>query len=320
MSFSVKASEYTPDVSYISSSSTPTGSKQCICIAFYKSGECPYGNFCEHAHHFSELHHDAKANFFSNVSLGEVAPHFVSSTPKFADTPYRNSADTTPDRWGSFTGGADRAQDYMHGEASNSKGGVPSFPTGSPTGRFFADYYDGEKTYSTREHAASHAAAPINVSPFSTTASFSTQGRTLEAAFLSSPISHKASRRGADTSSTTSSNSHVMSSGCSAAADKPYSTPHARKNPSSLLPQNCQYPHRFPGTYYNILGLPFTASHDDVIAQYRRWHKEGYRRAREEDSERAERHDCLVVEARNVLGNRKMKAEYDGLLREAGVI
>lgn len=86
-----------------------------------------------------------------------------------------------------------------------------------------------------------------------------------------------------------------------------------------ILPPDCQYPHRsFRGTYYDILGLPLGASREQIVEKYRQWHVEGFRRVYEEDADRAEKEDCLIVEARNVLGNAKTRQEYDSLLQDSG--
>lgn len=85
------------------------------------------------------------------------------------------------------------------------------------------------------------------------------------------------------------------------------------------LPARCRYPHRnIPGTYYDVLGLARDADHADVLQRYRSWQKEGFKRMRQVDPAGAEAVDCMIVEARNVLGVPALRAAYDQHLpREA---
>ncbi|KEG11992.1 protein G2 [Trypanosoma grayi] len=80
------------------------------------------------------------------------------------------------------------------------------------------------------------------------------------------------------------------------------------------LPARCRYPHRnTPGTYYDILGVPRSATQEEILASYRRWQRE-YKRVKQVDQQRADAHDNVVVEARNVVGHPVLRAEYDRTL------
>lgn len=81
------------------------------------------------------------------------------------------------------------------------------------------------------------------------------------------------------------------------------------------LPARCRFPHRaITGTYYDVLGLHRNAAMEDILLRYRVWQREGFKRMRLSDPQRAEAIDRLMVEARNVLGNDTLRSEYDRLL------
>lgn len=377
MSFSVRATEYTPSsdlsdlISSFAGSASVSGTKQCICISFYKTGDCPFRHNCEHAHHFSELHPVAQNNFMTSVDRQDIAPHFVAASPvsnncTAADLSSFTPAGMTPDWYpaalsdspGAFSSG---------GMSPEIKGVVPSFTTsvsssngGGGVNPFSATGIDyaamigsiaASMPFSENGYTASPPSIPptragtatptpgsgngqllvsnVSVPSFTTNTSSPShsqqvQAKTQAGALLYSPHS---AHRPTDVSSTSSTNSalnrtNTTTNSRSGVAQTPKGAGGSgRRNGAMMLPPDCQYPHRcFQGTYYDVLGLSPTARHEDIIAQYRLWHREGFRRVREEDPEMAEKQDCLIVEARNVLGNVNLRNEYDELLKEAGVI
>lgn len=80
------------------------------------------------------------------------------------------------------------------------------------------------------------------------------------------------------------------------------------------LPARCHYPHAIGGTYYDYLNVKRHCAPKDIEASYRSWRGNGYKAAKAIDQTKADAMDRLVVEARLVLGNPTMRAEYDALL------
>lgn len=80
------------------------------------------------------------------------------------------------------------------------------------------------------------------------------------------------------------------------------------------LPARCHFPHAIAGTYYDYLNVKRHCAPKDIEASYRGWRGQGYKAAKAIDQSRADAMDRLVVEARLVLGNPTMRAEYDALL------
>lgn len=434
MSFSVKATEFTPVSEFqctLQSASPGSGTKQCICIAYYKTAVCPYGDNCEHAHHFNELTEDTKSNFLSHVPADEISAHFLGSSlstvsrksavetsgmrvegAALSSTPSSSwqkvASVTSPGRGGdtpSFRPSSLLPQ--IKGVAPlfvNDPATTPSSMHVQPNNPFLADRTDEEDAPSS---VAAMTAAQVGVlnevmrnrkeiSRVGSSGSFSSDapgglGGDYSDSSLSgfhpgsrvslgvaategpaasvTPVSATPHRLRTPSSmwrntdhndkrfiphlgmprvslptypidasllpSTTSiqHTSHFLGKGsehltamqmglANASLQKHGSMTgkHTRRS-SMILPPDCQYPHRtFQGTYYDILGLPVGAPQESILAKYRQWHLEGFRRNFEEDAERAEKEDCMIVEARNVLGNEKMRQEYDDLLRESGFV
>lgn len=422
MPFCVKAAESTPTSSIQSTpiaSADESGSKQCICIAYYKTAECPYGNFCEHAHHFSELSNDIKASFLSHVSSEEISPHFFGGSPSTIShnsavefsgftpegiTPESSSWCKSSGTTGSVEGDTPSFRHNLllpqiKGVASSfGKNNAPSLSTSPSANRniFHSDRSDEEKyvfsgavmaapqnefvsaamkarkeLYKAKRSSSLSSAGTAgeffrsSAPGVVTNASFSigneateissdnaTPSRSLQQTLSSSVWKSSANERrtaaqpaspntshptyGFDSSlssSTISSNplprslfkgnGHLRSiSSASVSNDtQKQANPPSKtsRRQGAMLPQDCQYPHpTFQGTYYDILKLPTGAPREDILSKYRQWHLEGFRLLHEEDAEKAEKEDCLIVEARNVLGNPKIRQEYDDTLRDAG--
>lgn len=422
MSFSVKATESTP-VSSIQvtpiASPEESGSKQCICIAYYKTAECPYGNFCEHAHHFCELANDTKASFLSHVPSEEISPHFFGCTPSTishnsagefsgftpegitpesalwyksngttgsvgGDTPSFRQSFLLPQIKGvasSFT--KNNALSLSSSPSTNQtllqadRSGDDNFSSGTvmaaPQTEFVSAAMRGRKELFRAKRSSSHSSARTAGDFFrpsapgvGTNASFSlraeatevssdnaTPSRNLQQTLSLSVCKSSANERqtaAQQASASTSSPTHGFNSSLSAStiSSNPLSRSLTKGNdhltsissasvsngtqkqanlPSkttrrqaAMLPQDCQYPHQaFQGTYYDILGLPTGAPREEILSKYRQWHLDGFRLLHEEDAERAEKEDCLIVEARNVLGNPNIRQEYDDILRDAGI-
>eukprot|EP00744_Colponema_vietnamica_P016541 GILI01023217.1.p1 GENE.GILI01023217.1~~GILI01023217.1.p1 ORF type:complete len:253 (-),score=34.21 GILI01023217.1:129-887(-) len=77
------------------------------------------------------------------------------------------------------------------------------------------------------------------------------------------------------------------------------------------LPSRCYYPHAIAGTYYDYLNVKRLCAPKDIEASYRSWRSAGYKAAKAIDQGKADSMDRLVVEAKLVLGNPTMRAEYD---------
>ena len=82
------------------------------------------------------------------------------------------------------------------------------------------------------------------------------------------------------------------------------------------LPPRCQYPHPVPGTLYDFMNVKRKCRTEDVEEAYRRWRTTGYKAAKGIDPAKADAMDRLIVDAKNVLGNPSIRAEYDSLLPE----
>lgn len=78
------------------------------------------------------------------------------------------------------------------------------------------------------------------------------------------------------------------------------------------LPARCCFPHRdFEGTYYDVLAVSPTASLEVIRDRFTQWQQVGYKRIRQADPVGANAIDCIIMEARNVLENPTLRAEYD---------
>ena len=80
------------------------------------------------------------------------------------------------------------------------------------------------------------------------------------------------------------------------------------------LPQRCQYPHAVPGTYYDFINVKRKCLTEDVEEAYRKWRSVGYKAAKTIDPAKADAMDRLIVDAKNVLSNPSIRAEYDASL------
>ena len=81
-----------------------------------------------------------------------------------------------------------------------------------------------------------------------------------------------------------------------------------------LLPERCRYPHATPGTYYDYLNVKRSVAREDIERKYQSWRDDGYKKAASINVEKADAMDRLIVEAKTILCNDRMRAEYDQLL------
>jgi hypothetical protein len=86
------------------------------------------------------------------------------------------------------------------------------------------------------------------------------------------------------------------------------------KRVSVGLPARCQYPHAVPGTFYDFINVKRKCLTADVEEAYRRWRTAGYKAAKAIDPAKADAMDRLIVDAKNVLSNPSIRAEYDNSL------
>ncbi|TPP44313.1 DnaJ domain family protein [Leishmania donovani] len=202
-------------------------SKDCVCIAFYENGKCPYGSHCEHAHRFSELNTETQMKLLRSVPVESIPAHFF---------------------------GASHSRDEMLAalNAVLPRTLTAEYGCFSPIHRG-----EAERTVSTRRRPPGKDRQLVvpHIGP---------QSPTLNAASLSSRTSSSAE-----------------------------------------------------STYYDVLALPRDASQDDIIAKYRSWQKDGFKRMRQVDPVGAEAVDRMIVEARNVLGNPILRSDYDQQLPSA---
>ncbi|GET92539.1 hypothetical protein, conserved [Leishmania tarentolae] len=247
-------------------------SKDCVCIAFYENGKCPYGFHCEHAHRFSELNTETQMKLLASVSVESIPAHFF-------------DASQPPDEMLAAVDAAlPRTLTAEYGCFSSIQSG------------------EAERTVSTRRRppgkdrqlVVSHIgpqSPTLNAASLSSRTSSSTETLYLSGTYLSKRSSSPTAAAFASAATSTSAD---------AAAFKMH------------LPLRCRYPHRsIPGTYYDVLALPRDASHDDIITKYRLWQKDGFKRMRQVDPVGAEAVDRMIVEARNVLGNPILRCAYD---------
>ncbi|KAG5492448.1 hypothetical protein JKF63_01026 [Porcisia hertigi] len=82
MSFPFHAGSFAPvSEAYLPSKATEhtagaLGAKKSVCMAFYKSGGCPYLSHCEHAHHFTELCAETQMELLGSMPVGSIPAHF----------------------------------------------------------------------------------------------------------------------------------------------------------------------------------------------------------------------------------------------------
>lgn len=282
MSFSVKAKEFVPSssLSPLEPHSVQMGRvspketcKERVCMAYYECAECPYGDRCEHAHHFSELSPATQSKLLSSVPLEAIPAHFVL-------TPAVPAAVTSSPLWA------------MEGPSPFTGAAAPS-------------QLSRQRLTPVEDHSAARRTRAVAAA----TPHSENHGKTGKAPggwALDASVSSR----------TSSSNGAPIGPQLSSIAK---ASPAATFSPLALdapfrmsLPPRCRYPHRgITGTYYDVLGLASDATNDAILGKYRNWHKEGFKRMRQVDPVGAEAVDRLIVEARNVLGNPALRAEYD---------
>ncbi|KAL7710680.1 hypothetical protein N2W54_006548 [Lotmaria passim] len=294
MSFSVHARAFVPSSSKVLSplhlcesaaTTAPANaaSKECVCVAFYENGRCPYGNHCEHAHRFSELTQSTQAKLLGSVPVESIPAHFFGATQPRADLQATNAAVVA-------TAAPDAA-------VSTS---LTAYGHYSPTKNT-----EAERTVSTRRR-------PLGKDRHLVVSHIGPRTPTLE---LASPISSRTSSS-AESEHLSASAAPASNGSSSSPATIITATPAAVAFDAAAfkmhLPLRCRFPHRFiPGTYYDVLALPRDCSQADIIAKYRAWQKDGFKRMRLIDPIGAEAVDRMIVESRNVLGNPVLRAAYD---------
>ncbi|CAJ1992837.1 J75 / DnaJ domain-containing protein / JDP75 [Leishmania donovani] len=253
-------------------------SKDCVCIAFYENGKCPYGSHCEHAHRFSELNTETQMKLLRSVPVESIPAHFF---------------------------GASHSRDEMLAalNAVLPRTLTAEYGCFSPIHRG-----EAERTVSTRRRPPGKDRQLVV--PY-----IGPQSPTLNAASLSSRTSSSAESLHVGGKHLSKCSSSPTAAAFAAAAAPTAADAAAFK---MHLPLRCRYPHRsIPGTYYDVLALPRDASQDDIIAKYRSWQKDGFKRMRQVDPVGAEAVDRMIVEARNVLGNPILRSDYDQQLPSA---
>lgn len=307
MSFSVHARAFVPSSeaaalspSRLRESTAAAGVKDCVCVAFYENGRCPYGSHCEHAHRFSELTQSTQSKLLGSVPVESIPSHFFGTTRP----PREEEA-------------AAAAGDALVLLTSQSAYG-PYSPAKSA---------EAERTVSTRRrppgkdrhlvvsHIGPQTPTPDLASSLSsrTSSSGESQHLSMSAAPASKGSSTAPSAAGAGSvASGATGAAGAIGAGATAGFDATAFKLH--------LPLRCRYPHRaIPGTYYDVLALPRNAAQSEILAKYRAWQKDGFKRMRLIDPVGAEAVDRMIVEARNVLGNPALRAAYDQQLPSAEV-
>ncbi|KPA85868.1 hypothetical protein ABB37_00193 [Leptomonas pyrrhocoris] len=284
MSFSVHAKAFVPPSSAAFSPShlretagaASAGAKNCVCVAFYENGRCPYGTHCEHAHRFSELTQSTQTKLLGSVPVESIPAHFFGYANTREEAPTDAAVTTSLSAYGHYSPTKSTEVDRT----------VPTRRRTPGKNRLLVVSHIGPQT------------------PASDTASVSSRTS-------SSVESQRLSMSGAQASKGSSSPTAaatMTTTSFDAAAFKMH------------LPLRCRYPHRaIPGTYYDVLALPRDVPYADIIAKYRAWQKDGFRRMRLVDPVGAEAVDRMIVEARNVLGNPALRAAYDQQLPSAEV-
>jgi hypothetical protein len=292
MSFSVHARAFVPSStaallspSHLRESPAAGAAKDCVCVAFYENGRCPYGSHCEHAHRFSELTQTTQAKLLGSVPVESIPAHFFGSSQSREES--------------------GQAADPAALEAAAA--GAATKPTSLAKSKHYSPTNSGvvERTVSTRRRPPGKdrhlVVSHIGPQPPTPDLASSVSSRT-----SSSADSQQLSMSVAQASKGSSS---------SPATVAPYSAAAGAFDATAFkmhLPVRCRYPHRaIPGTYYDVLALPRDAPHGDIIAKYRAWQKDGFKRMRLVDPVGAEAVDRMIVEARNVLGNPVLRAAYD---------
>lgn len=349
MTFSVEAAEYSP-LQEPQTVSGPRkgafGTKTSICSTFYNSAECPCGALCQHAHHVSELTPETLIEFTETIHYHNRAPHFLGLPPSHrqgaSDGGFISTANI-PEWWSTSGGlGSTKGNHYNF-----STGGIPRL-TGLKAGMQGADSLPFSMDYGSNFQGSgfkqgseffpslSNFPSPsksVGLSSFtaSSAPSVCTPSRRLFPLSSTVAVTNTTQAGGALASHGHGDNASNHSSMHSLPiSDRTSSDPKTKERPNksvqrgsgaSVLPSSCHYPHDgFPGTYYDILNLPPSATHEEIIARYRQWHRHDYQAIQSEDTEKAEKMDYRVVEARNVLGNAVFRQEYDQSLQEAGIL
>ncbi|KAG5466616.1 hypothetical protein LSCM1_00781 [Leishmania martiniquensis] len=285
MSFSIHARAFVPSAAAYSPSGSKeqtaetTGEKSCVCMTFYENGSCPYDPHCERAHRFHELSTEAQTKLLGSVPAECIPAHFF---------------------------GVCRLRDEMPSALGSALTKTSATAVGRPSP---VESGEAHHTVSTRRRppgkdrqlVVSHIGPqlpPLDAASLSSRTSSSAECLHVGGTRLSKGLlSPTAAAFAAGTTTTTTADG---------AAFKMH------------LPLRCRYPHgSIPGTYYDVLALPRDALQGDIIAKYRAWQKDGFKRMRQVDPAGAEAVDRMIVEARNVLGNPTLRAAYDEQLPAA---
>ncbi|KAG5466065.1 hypothetical protein LSCM4_01202 [Leishmania orientalis] len=285
MAFSVHARAFVPSsAAYAPSGANEqtagaTSTKDCVCMTFYENGKCSYDSHCAHAHHFYELRTETQIKLLRSVPAESIPAHFFGVS--------RSQGEMLT------------ALDFALPKASTAAFGLLS-PIESG---------EAERTVSTRRR-------PPGKDRHLVMSHIGPQPPPLDTASLSSRTSstvdclHVGETRLSKGLSSPTAAAFAVGTATATAADGAAFKMH--------LPLRCRYPHRsIPGTYYDVLALPRDALLGDIIAKYRAWQKDGFKRMRQVDPVGAEAVDRMIVEARNVLGNPILRAAYDQQLPSA---
>ncbi|EKF32336.1 hypothetical protein MOQ_003815 [Trypanosoma cruzi marinkellei] len=252
------------------------GGKTRVCVAFYEAAQCPFDSRCEHAHHFSELNGYTQNKLLETVPVEIIPKHFMA--PRNSNSSSGNNNNNN-DRTSYVTDG--NTANYIATAAMD--GGVAHRSLGGGQG-------EKEKTGSNRR--SKRAARLCDISGSNTNLcdnSLSSLASSTDTLLLLGSV-HE---------------SKDVSPQKGTRRDEGMETFRIR------LPPRCRYPHRNTrGTYYDVLGVQRTATHEEIIASYRCWQKE-YKSMKQVDPQGADAHDTIVVEARNVLGHPVLRSEYD---------
>ncbi|CCW64774.1 unnamed protein product [Phytomonas sp. EM1] len=279
--------------------------KERVCMVFFESGECPYNDYCEHAHHFSELDAATQSKLLNSVPMELIPLHFMDP-----NSPKRLSLTDQKGLFGGITHHTSFGCPNSNFESRDTQNSniydniqiathTPKLtPTPGPTvPTFFTTSTTGAQAYQRGIQAT--AAAD----------SFPPAASLLDASFSS------------HTTTSCYSSSHgspTLSSACVQIKSVP--SQNSLEGFQIQLPARCHYPHsNITGTYYDILGVDHNAVQADIVDKFCAWQREGYKQMRLVDPSGAEARDRLIVEARNVLGHSVLRAQYDRSLANKNI-
>ncbi|CCW68808.1 unnamed protein product [Phytomonas sp. Hart1] len=279
--------------------------KERVCMVFYENGTCPFNNYCEHAHHFSELDTATQSKFLSSIPIELIPLHFMD--------PNQPKCEPLTESKGFFNG-------TSH---------CTSF--GCPNSNLENRNAQNSNVYVIKQiatHTPPTASTPRPIAPTffttSTTGAQAYQRGIYTAAAVgsfpsaASPLDASFSSRTTTSGYSSSHGSPTLGSACLHIQSMP--SQNLLDNFHIQLPARCHYPHpNISGTYYDILGVDHNALQSDIIDKYSTWQREGYKKMRLGNPKGAEAKDRLIVEARNVLGHTVLRAQYDQSLANKNI-